>query len=145
MPPIGYAGNILKQIKNGFSIGCFRLQFDTANWFLKANAWFTRFDFNVFRFGDQSLFVSKDIFTKAGGFNEKLIIMEDQEIIHRLKKYGKFTVMHQAIITSARKYTVNGIYRMQGIFFLIYFLYLIQVPQNKLTALYRGLIKQGKV
>ena len=145
LPPTGYADKIVEQIKNGYSIGCFRLQFDTAHWFLKANAWFTRFDYNAFRFGDQSLFVLKDVFIKAGGFNEKLIVMEDQEIIHRLKKYGKFKVMPQAIITSARKYTLNGIYKMQGIFFLIYFLYKIGVPQNKLTALYRRLIKQDKV
>lgn len=145
LPPTGYADKIAEQIKNGYSIGCFRLQFDIANWFLKANAWFTRFDYNAFRFGDQSLFVLKDVFIKAGGFNEKLIVMEDQEIIHRLKKYGKFKVMPQAVITSARKYTANGIYKMQGIFFLIYLLYKTGVPQNKLTALYRRLIKQDKV
>jgi rSAM/selenodomain-associated transferase 2 len=145
LPPTGYADKIAEQIKNGYSIGCFRLQFDRDHWFLKVNAWFTRFDYNAFRFGDQSLFVLKDIFIQAGGFNEKLIVMEDQEIIHRLKKYGKFKVMPQAIITSARKYTVNGIYKMQGIFFLIYFLYKTGLAQNKLTALYRKLIKQDKV
>jgi GT2 family glycosyltransferase len=121
------------------------LQFDRAHWFLKVNAWFTRFDYNAFRFGDQSLFVLKDVFIKAGGFNEKLIVMEDQEIIHRLKKYGKFNVMPQSVITSARKYIKNGIYKMQGIFFLIYVLYKIGTPQNKLTALYSRLIKQDKV
>jgi rSAM/selenodomain-associated transferase 2 len=145
LPPMGYADKIAEQIKNGYSIGCFRLQFDTAHWFLKVNAWFARFDYNAFRFGDQSMFVIKDVFIKAGGFNEKLIVMEDQEIVHRLKKYGKFKVMPGVIITSARKYTINGIYKMQGIFFLIYFLYKIGVPQNKLTALYRRLIKQDKV
>ena len=145
LPPEGYVNKILHQVRSGYSIGCFRLQFDTAHWFLKANAWFTRFDYNAFRFGDQSLFVLKDVFKKAGGFNEKLIVMEDQEIIHRLKKYGKFKVMPQAIITSARKYTLNGIYKMQGIFILIYFLYKTGLPQNKLTALYRRLIKQDNV
>ncbi|MEP6950626.1 MAG: TIGR04283 family arsenosugar biosynthesis glycosyltransferase [Ginsengibacter sp.] len=144
-PPAGYAGKIAEQVKNGYGIGCFRLQFETAHWFLKANAWFTRFDCNAFRFGDQSLFVLKDIFIKAGGFNEKLIVMEDQEIIYRLKKYSKFKIMPQAIITSARKYTLNGIYKMQGIFFLIYFMYKIGTPQNRLKALYRRLIKQDKV
>jgi rSAM/selenodomain-associated transferase 2 len=144
-PPAGYVDKISDQIKKGYGIGCFRLQFDTAHWFLKANAWFTRFNYNAFRFGDQSLFVLKDVFIKAGGFNEMLAVMEDQEIIHRLKKYGKFKVMPHAIITSARKYTLNGIYKMQGIFFLIYFMYRIGVPQSKLKVLYRRLIKQDKV
>jgi rSAM/selenodomain-associated transferase 2 len=141
IPPKGFIAEILEQIKNGFGCGCFRLQFDHLDWFLKANAWFTRFDFNAFRFGDQSLFVLKDTFTKAGGFKEKLIIMEDQEIIHRLKKFGKFTVMKPAITTSSRKYIRNGIYKTQGIFFLIYFLYKINIPQSKLVRLYQNLIK----
>ena len=68
-----------------------------------------------------------------------------EEVAEYLKKYGKFKVIPQAIITSARKYTVNGIYKMQGIFFLIYFLYKTGVAQNKLAALYRKLIKQDKV
>ena len=134
-PPENYAGKIEEQIKNGYSIGCFCLQFDNHHWFLKANAWFTRFDVNAFRFGDQSLFVVKEIFIKAGGFDERLIVMEDQEIVHRLKKYGKFKVIRDAIITSARKYAINGTYRMQGIFFLIYFLYKTGVSQNKLVSL----------
>ena len=121
------------------------MRFDSGHWFLKVNAWFTRFDVNAFRFGDQSLFVVKDIFIKAGGFDERLVVMEDQEIVYRLKKYGKFKVLPDAITTSARKYIINGTYRMQGIFFLIYFLYKCGVPQNKLVALYRSLIKQDKV
>ncbi len=144
-PPPGFATNIAEQINNGYGIGCFRLQFDKAHWFLKANAWFTRFDIDAFRFGDQSLFVLKDVFTKAGGFNEKLIVMEDQEIIHRLKRFGKFRVMRQSITTSARKYTWNGTYKMQVIFFLIYLLYKAGVSQNKLVIIYRKLIKQDKV
>jgi rSAM/selenodomain-associated transferase 2 len=145
LPPPGYADTILEQIKDGYGIGCFRLRFDRAHWFLQSNAWFTRFDYNAFRFGDQSLFVLKDIFIKAGGFNEKLVVMEDQEIIHRLKKYGKFKVIPRSIVTSARKYTLNGIYKTQGIFFLIYFLYKIGLSQNTLIGLYRKLIKQDKV
>ncbi len=69
----------------GFGSGCFRLAFDHQHWFLKANAWVTRFDVNSIRFGDQSLFVTKNVFVKSGGFREDLLMMEDQEIIHRIK------------------------------------------------------------
>jgi rSAM/selenodomain-associated transferase 2 len=145
LPPPAYGDKIRAEIKKGYSSGCFRLQFHPSHWFLRANAWFTRFDCNAFRFGDQSLFVLKDTFAKTGGFDERLNVMEDQEIIHRLKKYGKFKVMPYRIVTSSRKYAVNGIYKMQGIFFLIYFLYQLGMSQNKLTALYRRLIKQHKM
>lgn len=116
-PPHDFSDKIAEQVKKGINIGCFRLKFDISHWFLNANSWFTRFDVNAFRFGDQSLFVAKNIFEKAGGFHRQLIIMEDQEIIHRLKKYGKFKVMHGTVITSSKKYSENGIFYTQGVFF----------------------------
>ena len=125
--------------------GCFRLSFDRKHWFLKANCWFTRFNVNAVRFGDQSLFVTKEVFNKCGGFREDLLMMEDQEIIHRIKKYGKFTVMKAEIITSARKYSDNGIYRMQVIFFRIWLLYYIGYSQERLLKLHRRLISRHKL
>jgi len=90
IPPENFTSYILNAIGEKYVSGCFRLAFDYQHWFLKANCWFTRFDVNAVRFGDQSLFVRKDVFEKCGGFDEKLLMMEDQEIIHRIKKYGKF-------------------------------------------------------
>ena len=84
IPPKNFTSQILRAYKEGAKSGCFRLQFDYDHWFLKANAWFTRFNVNAFRFGDQSLFVTKEVFQKARGFKEELVIMEDQEIIQRL-------------------------------------------------------------
>ncbi len=122
MPPVGFSKDILDSANSGYACGCYRLQFNYSHWFLKANCWFTRFNVNAVRFGDQSLFVTKEVFAKSGRFNEKLFMMEDQEIIHRIKKYGKFKVMHGAITTSARKYLDNGVYRMQLIFLRIWVL-----------------------
>jgi hypothetical protein len=49
------------------------------------------------------------------------------------------------VITSARKYRENGIFKTQGIFFLIYLLYRLGFSQEKLVAVYRRLIKQDKI
>lgn len=145
VPPVRFTTDILLAVRNGYACGCYRLQFDYEHWFLQANAWFTRFDVNAVRFGDQSLFVLRNVFQKSGGFREHLIMMEDQEIIHRLKKHGKFIVMKGAVQTSARKYTDNGIYRMQAIFFRIWFLYYMGYPQERLLQLYRKLIVKSKI
>ena len=144
-PPHDFIDTISQQIKMGTNLGCFQLKFDVSHWFLNVNCWFTRFDINAFRYGDQSLFVTKDIFQKAGGFNAQLSMMEDQEIIHRLKRYGKFKVMHGAVITSARKYLENGIFHTQGVFYLIYILFKLGISQHRLLKLYRRLIKQDKL
>ncbi|MEP6724568.1 MAG: TIGR04283 family arsenosugar biosynthesis glycosyltransferase [Bacteroidota bacterium] len=141
IPPIGFVEDILEKINSGYDAGCYRLRFDYNHWFLKANAWFTRFNVNAVRFGDQSLFVSKSVFETIGGFREDLIIMEDQEIIHRIRKKGRFAVIAGFVTTSARKYRVNGIYRMQGIFFYIYFAYLFGASQQKLVSIYKKLIR----
>lgn len=145
IPPINFSADIQDSITKGFSSGCYRLSFDYDHWFLKANCWFTRFDINAVRFGDQSLFVTKNIFENAGGFREDLLMMEDQEIIGRIKKHGKFKVMNRAVITSARKYLDNGIYRMQSIFFLIWLMYYLRYPQKKLLQLHRKLIHGHKL
>lgn len=145
IPPNNFTTYIKEAVDKGFGSGCFRLSFDHSHWFLKANSWLTRFNVNAVRFGDQSLFVTKDIFEKSGGFREDLLMMEDQEIIHRIKKYGKFTVMHAEIKTSARKYLDNGIYRLQAIFFRIWILYYLGYSQERLLKLHRKLIHKHKL
>ncbi|MDQ2721202.1 MAG: TIGR04283 family arsenosugar biosynthesis glycosyltransferase [Bacteroidota bacterium] len=145
IPPKNFTTYILNAFKNKVASGCFRLSFDYQHWFLKANCWFTRFDVNAVRFGDQSLFVEKSVFNKCGGFKENLLMMEDQEIIHRIKKYGKFKVINASVTTSARKYLDNGIYRMQLIFFRIWFLYYLGYSQERLLTLHRKLIHKHKL
>ena len=145
IPPKKFTAYIMEAIDKGFSSGCFRLCFDYSHWFLKVNSWFTRFDVNAVRFGDQSLFVTKNVFNKSGGFKESLLMMEDQEIIHRIKKYGKFIVMNDVVTTSAKKYLDNGIYRLQAIFFRIWLLYYLGYSQEYLLKLHRRRIKKHKL
>jgi hypothetical protein len=145
VPPRSFTTDIQQASDAGFTMGCFRLQFDLDHWFLKANAWFTRFDINAFRFGDQSLFVDREVFMRAGKFCEKHIVMEDQEIIGRLRKFGKFMVVPKHVVTSSRKYEANGVYKMQAIFFLIYFLYKIGYSQQRLVEIFRHLVQLGKI
>lgn len=145
MPPKEFTQDINKALEKGYSSGCFMLSFDHDHWFLRASCWFTRFNLNAVRFGDQSLFVEKEVFLRSGGFNEGLFMMEDQEIIHRIKNQGKFKVMNNYVVTSARKYLDNGIYRMQGIFFRIWALYYLGYSQEHLLNLHRSLIKKQKL
>ena len=145
IPPPKFTSMISDALRHGATSGCFRLAFDDDHWFLKANAWFTRFNVNAVRFGDQSLFVKKEVFQQAGGFRENLLIMEDQEIIHRLKKSGKFVVLHDPVITSARKYRDNGVFRMQGIFYCLWALYYLGFSQQQLVNFHRKLIHKNKL
>jgi rSAM/selenodomain-associated transferase 2 len=117
LPPEGFTYDIVSAINAGYSAGCYMLSFDYDHWFLKANCWFTRFDVDTIRFGDQSLFVTKEKFLEVGGFCEKHIVLEDQHIIKRLKKIGDFKVIKKPVLTSARKYLENDIYKPKAYFF----------------------------
>lgn len=83
-PPDAFEAHVKQAVQQGAGSGCYRLRFDFPHWFLHLNAWFTRFNVNALRFGDQSLFVRRDIFLNAGGFDERLLLLEDQEVIGRL-------------------------------------------------------------
>lgn len=140
-PPAGFLPAIREAVAGGAGSGCFRLRFNHSHWFLRANAWFTRFDVDAFRFGDQSLFVRREVFARAGGFREELLVLEDQEIIGRLRQQGPFRVLPLAVVTSARKYLENGVFRLQGVFALLCVLYRLRVPQAQLLRLYQLLIR----
>ena len=108
--PINFDTDVMEAVNNGYSAGCFRLAFDYEHWFLKLNCWFTRFDKSAFHYGDQSLFITRDIFNKVQGFNENYMVFEDLDIIRRIKKICKFKILKKSIVTSARKYVENGVF-----------------------------------
>ncbi len=144
-PPESFSTQIKAAFEKGYASGCFRLAFDYDHWFLKLNAWFTRFNINNFRFGDQGLFLRKTDFIDSGGFKTDHIVMEDQEFIKRFQKKNSFVVLPSAVCTSARKYLENGIYKTQAVFFLIYFMYYLGYSQKNLVKTYKHLLKQKKL
>ena len=129
----------------GYGSGCYRLAFDHPHWFLRLSAWFTRFNIEIVRFGDQSLFVRREVFEQAGGYRSDMFTLEDQEIIRRLRRVAPFRVLPATVSTSARKYLENGVFRLQGAFFLLTLLYRLGVEQRQLLQVYRSLIRQDKL
>lgn len=144
-PPASYANDIVRAVASGYLSGCYRLAFDRKHWFLRLSCWFTRFNWNIFRFGDQSLFVSRHVFIQAGGFEQGVIVMEDQEIIARIRRLCDFRVLDNCITTSARKYESNGIFRLQAIFFVILALYKLGASQERLTRFYNFAVSEHKI
>jgi len=140
LPPSGYDRTIKQSIVNGHEAGCFRLSFDDPHCLLQCYACFTRFDVDSFRFGDQSLFITKKVFKKIEGFKEDHIVMEDQEMVQRIKQYHSFAVLDDRVTTSARKYRRHGVLKLQLIFTLIFMLYYLGVDQHKLVRVYKKLL-----
>ncbi len=144
-PPPGFLDELRRATAQGYGSGCFRLAFDHPHWFLRFSAWCTRLPILLVRFGDQSLFVRRELFEQVGGFREELHLMEDQELVRRLQARAPFRLVPRAVTTSARKYLANGVFRLQGVFTGLAVLYWLGLPQAQLLRLYRRLVRQGKL
>ena len=140
IPPNYFDKTILKSVNDGARAGCFRLTFDYDHPLLDFYAWCTRFDIDAFRFGDQSLFVINDTFKMVGGFREDHIVMEDQELVKRIKNDYPFALLSDSVTTSSRKYLKNGVLKLQLVFTLIFLLYKMGVSQAKLVLIYKKII-----
>lgn len=140
-PPANYTDSILQAIRGGADYGCFTLQFDEEDAILKFFALFTRLKMKWVRFGDQSLFVKKTVFEQVGGFDESLVVMEDQEIYHRLGRAGEFKLLKESVTTSARRYRKIGILKLQFFFSLIFLGYYLGVSQKTLLHVYNNHIR----
>ncbi|MCC5940533.1 MAG: TIGR04283 family arsenosugar biosynthesis glycosyltransferase [Balneolaceae bacterium] len=140
-PPKNFDRLIIFSIQNRTVAGCFLLRFDDDHPLLKFYSLFTALRTPYVRFGDQSLFVRRDVFEGIGGFRENLIVMEDQEIIHRLKRKGGFKLIDEQVKTSAKKYRENGVIRLQFIFSVIYLFYYAGASQETLIHIYKNLIR----
>ncbi len=137
LPPPTFRDDIHAAIHFGADGGCYRLAFDHPHWLLKSYAWFTRFDVDWFRFGDQTLFITAEAFSDIGGFRTDRTVMEDQEIVIRMKKTHRFELMRGVAVTSARRYLQHGIVRLQAVFSAIWLMYQFGASDARLVAFYR--------
>ena len=141
-PPKGFEQLILKETQLGNAAGCFRLKFSDPNHFiLKIAPWFTKFKSALFRGGDASLFIRKEDFESLGGFNERYVIYEDVEFIHRISKRFTFSIIDAFVHTSERKFKINGTWKLYFHFLMIHLKYWIGASPEHLHAYYIAHIK----
>ncbi|WP_299767042.1 TIGR04283 family arsenosugar biosynthesis glycosyltransferase [uncultured Dokdonia sp.] len=119
-PPKGYDQNIISEVSKGNHAGCFRMCFDSNHWWLRLASWLTQFSWRACRGGDQSQFITKDLFEELGRYDERFIIYEDNDLINKLYARKEFVVINKKITTSSRRYKKNGIWKLQYHFWAIY-------------------------
>lgn len=141
LPPAGFLPAIQQALDTGTDAGCFRLRFDDRHPLLVLSAWCTRFPARIIRFGDQSLFVRTALFRELGGFRTDMPVMEDQELVNRLSRAVRFTILPQSVTTSARRYRENGVWRLQFLFTVIVTGYNLGVSPERLWRFYRWAIR----
>lgn len=141
-PPDTFAEDVIHALSNGADSGCYRLSFDSDHLLLRFYSWFTKFDVDLFRFGDQGLFIRRELFDQIGGYNRALFVMEDQEIVKRIKRAGVFKILGKNVVTSARRYERTGVVKLQLVYTIIVFLYYVGAGQEVLFGLYKKLVSK---
>lgn len=141
LPPRSFRSDIHAAIHTSHQAGCYRLAFDDPHPLLRFYAWFTRFNLDAFRFGDQTLFVTRTAFDAVNGFRTELTLMEDQDIVIRLRRLVPFAILPARAMTSARRYHSNGIIRLQILYFLIWAAFRSGATDATLVRFYRKHIR----
>jgi rSAM/selenodomain-associated transferase 2 len=86
-------------------------------------------------FGDQAIFIRREVFEELGGFKD-LELMEDMDFSRRAKKRGKMIQLSEEVVTSARRWKSNGVWRTIWLMQKIKFLYFLGVHPGRLSRMY---------
>jgi len=118
--------------------GGFRLSIDSRDRFLglvAASATLRTRLTGVF-YGDQALFVRREVFVRMGGF-DPFPLMEDVAFGRRLKREGRVVLLPVAAVTSARRWERENPLFTTVRNWLLVSLFLLGVPPRRLARWYR--------
>ena len=122
-----------------YSAGAFDIAFDSDNKIISNIAKFASWRSRKLKlpFGDQAIFVKKEVFENIGGYKE-IDLMEDVNFIQKLKrKKYKITILDDAILTSARRWEDKGEIFTTLRNLLLQALYFLGIHPNKLAKFYK--------
>jgi len=121
----------------GAAGGGFIHRFDRDDWFARfisfsANA---RSRMTKLFFGDQAIFVRKEVFERMGGYAE-MPLFEDWDLSARLRREGRVVIIETPIVTSARRIEVWGKKKCFTVWWGLSILYTLGVPAERLARFY---------
>jgi len=125
--------------KPGVVAGAFRLAFDDTRPSLRlieagANL---RSTLRQLPCGDQALFLRRETFEELGGFRD-LPVMEDYELVLRLRRRGRIAIAPTPVITSARRWLERGVWRTTATHRLMILGWNLGISAERLAAWRQG-------
>jgi glycosyltransferase involved in cell wall biosynthesis len=137
LPPSNFIGEIAKAHSKGFACGTFSLKYNSQHWLLNGMAWVTNRYSNWLQLCDQSLFVTKELFDKSGGFRIDHLVMSHQEMIKRMKRYSNFVVLKDSVLSSPKKFLTSGFIKTGALQGVVYVMHKMGYSQRQMVSLYR--------
>ena len=137
LPAAGWLDEIGRAAAAGAVGGCFRLRIDARRWqarVIEAGVR-ARVRWCGIVYGDQGIFVRRDLFRRLGGYRP-LPVMEDADLVRRMRSRGRFRRSALAVTVSARRWERDGWWRRTAANLRILALYLAGRAPDRLAALY---------
>jgi rSAM/selenodomain-associated transferase 2/rSAM/selenodomain-associated transferase 1 len=135
--PKGWTDTVIRtlQMPDTFA-GAFLLGIDGNSRSLRLIEWLANLRSRLMGmpYGDQAIFLRKDIFTRVGGFPE-IPLMEDFELVSTLKTFGKVRIAPTRVLTSARRWRELGVLKTTLINQLVILGHMVGLPIGELHVL----------
>jgi rSAM/selenodomain-associated transferase 2 len=136
--PEGFQGRVVRTLERpGVVAGAFRLVIDAPGaglrWVEMWAGWRSRG--LQLPYGDQALFLTAREFRRLGGYRD-MPVMEDFDLVRRLRRRGRVVTLPEAARTSARRWQSLGILRTTIINQVVVAGYLAGVPAARLARWY---------
>ncbi len=117
--------------------GAFSMELDDTAWLFRLIAFLSngRARLLGLPYGDQGIFVRREAFEDLGGY-KPIPLLEDLEFAQRLKKRGKLVMLRHRLVSSARRWRVEGVLKVTLRSWGIGLAYGLGVSPERLAKLY---------
>ena len=145
-PPPDALRAIEAALLSGAESGCFRFAFQgPATWYkrLLASLVALRVRWGGMVYGDQGVFVRRDVYLQCEGFARQPLF-EEARLIRRLRARGTFVVLPHAIGVATRRWERDGWWRRTVRNRWLAIRYMLGARPESLAASYRRLLRSGQ-
>lgn len=129
-----------KYVSHNFVGGCFSHKIDSPKWIYRwiETSGHLRAEFFRIFYGDQAIFVRRDIFERIGGF-DSVSLFEDAIFSKKLRRLGKTIVLDDQAIVSPRRWERRGVARTTFLNWLLTLGFIFGVSTDHLAKLYKNI------
>ena len=131
--PRGWHRAVESAERSGAIAGCFRFALDSRHPFARIIEVGVRWRVALFGlpYGDQAIFVRREVFESMGGYAD-IPIMEDVDLVWRLRETGRLVPASYRAVTSARRWERDGWLRVTARHLCLILLYFAGVSPERL-------------
>ncbi|MBU1053690.1 MAG: TIGR04283 family arsenosugar biosynthesis glycosyltransferase [Proteobacteria bacterium] len=140
--PKEWKSEVIKAVDSGFIAGGFRIRCGGKESLESIDRFFAyitglRSRYAKYMYGDQAIFVTKNVFKSVSGFPE-IPILEDYEFSRRIFKAGKIFYSRLCVDVSYRRFK-HGVFTAALLMHFIPLLYRIGVSPHRLAKFYKDI------